>query len=122
MAITVSISPTGLILESEARKNPNFVWDNYLEVTPVTLPNGDQYLTHNELDRAWTSWLYANFVDIALISNIDQALDPILLNNSWSPEHGITGVLELTDEDYAMMIEKINVPIETDMVTFTITA
>lgn len=122
MAITVTISPTGLILESEALKNPSFNWNDYLDVTPVILPNGDQFLTHNELENAWTNWLRTNFDNPELITTLDQALDPIILNNSWSVDHGITGTMELTDEDYAIVAEKINVPIETDMVTLSVTA
>jgi hypothetical protein len=122
MAITVTISPTGLILESEALKNPNFNWNDYLESTKVILPSGDQLLTHNDLELAWTDWLSTNFEDPNLMLTLDQALNPILLNNPWSADHGITGIMELSDEDYAVLAEKINIPIQTDMISFAITA
>jgi len=122
MAITVTISPTGLILESEARKNPNFDWDAYLNVSPFPLPNGDQLLAHADLELAWINWLSANFDSSDTRLSIDRAIDPILLNTPWSAEHGITGTLQLTDEEYAMLAEKIDIPIETDMMSFAITA
>jgi hypothetical protein len=122
MAITVTISPTGLILESEARKNPNFDWDAYLDVSPVTLSNGDQLLIHVDLDNAWRNWLLANFDGPDAGLRIDLALDPVLLNNPWSLEHGIIGTLELIDEDYTLLAEKIDIPIETGMITFAITS
>jgi hypothetical protein len=122
MAITVSISPTGLILESEARKIPDFDWNPYLDVTPVILSNGDQFLTHVDLNLAWQDWLTTNLDDVDLMRRFDQALDIIMNNNTWSLTNGISGTLELTDEDYAIIAEKIDIPIETSMMSFAITS
>lgn len=121
MSIIVKFSPTGLMLASEAKKDPNFDWKEYLQVNPILRPDGDQLLTHNQLYLAWSTWLVDQFGEEDG-NRIDASLDPILANNSWSPTDGISGTLELEETLYNQVLEKINIPIDSDMMNLSISA
>jgi hypothetical protein len=121
MAITVSISPTGLILESEARKNPNFVWDDYLEISPMILSNQDQILPHSDLFYLWEGWLGSNFdPDIAIV--IDQAVNEVIYQTAESLESGVVGILPVSQEIEQLISEKLSLLANNDFMSLSIAA
>jgi hypothetical protein len=119
MAITVSISPTGLILESAAKNNSNFEWDDYLKISPMIIDN-DQILVHYELESVWADWLIENF-EIDTRMEIDQTVDQLIQQSTWSAESGFFGTLALSSELEQLVLEKMSSLNTNDFISLSVT-
>jgi hypothetical protein len=119
MAIIVTISSKGLYLESALKNNSNVEWDDYLKCPAMVLANNDQILTHRALYDLWGDWLLPNF-DTNIATMIDEAVDEIIYQSTWSLESGISGALPVSEEVEQIMSEKLSLLPANDFISLSI--